>query len=121
MSSIGNQLEASMTKGEILAHYKELSPEEKHGFNRWLVGNAVAGVVFTGALLLFAGAGWWGEDTASQPTKLITNTASFQELHALAHQEYLPVLQFDDLTLVFTPLDTDAHSAVLAQGEKAKR
>jgi hypothetical protein len=110
-----------MSKGEILVHYKKLSPEEQHAFKRWLIGNAVAGAVFTSALLLFAGAGWRGEDTASQSTKPITKAPSFQELHALAHQENLPVLQFHDLTLVFTPLETEAEPAILAQGESANR
>jgi len=62
-----------MTKGDILGYREKFSPEEKHIVNRWLVGNAVAGVEFTGALLLFAAAGWRGEDTAS-----------FQEPHGLA-------------------------------------
>jgi hypothetical protein len=110
-----------MTKGEILTHYKKLSAEEKHVFNRWLVGNTVAGAVFTGALLLFADAGWRSEETASKPTKPITQTASFQERHALAHQENLPVLQFYNLTLVFTALESEAQSAMLAQGEAARR
>jgi hypothetical protein len=110
-----------MTKGEILVHYKKLSPEERHVFNRWLVGNAVAGVVFTGALLLFAGAGWRSEETASTPTKPAMQSASLQELHALAHQQNLPVLQFHDLTLVFTALETEAQPAILAQSETAKR
>src|SRR5262245_15255131 len=110
-----------MTKGQMLAKYKDLSPEEQRFFNRWLVGNAVAGTVFTGALLLFAGAGGRGDDTASHPMKPITRTASFQEMHALAHQENLPVLQFNDLTLVFTPVDTDAQPTILAQGKSARR
>jgi hypothetical protein len=110
-----------MTKGEILVNYRSLSPEDRRSFDRWLVRNAVAGVVFTGALLLFAEAGWRSEDTASRPTKPITKAVSFQELHALAHQENLPVLQFHDLTLVFTAEETEAQSATVAQGESARR
>jgi hypothetical protein len=110
-----------MTKGDILVHYKKLSPEEQRVFNRWLVGNTAAGAVFTGALLLFAGASWRGEETASTPTKTTTQTVSIQELHALAHQENLPVLQFHDLTLVFTAEETETQPAILAQGESVKR
>jgi hypothetical protein len=109
-----------MTKGDILAHYKKLSPEEKRVFNRWLVGNAVAGIAFTGALLFFAGLGLRSEQTVSTPTKPVTQT-SLLELHALAHQENLAVLQFHDLTLVFTPLETEPQPAILAQGETARR
>lgn len=108
-----------MTKGDILVHYKKLSPEEKRVFKRWLVGNAVAGVAFTGALLLFAGAGWRSDEAAS--TKQVTQTVSVQELHALAHQESLPVLQFHDLTLVFTAPETEPVPSILAQSGTSRR
>jgi hypothetical protein len=110
-----------MSKGGVLVHYKKLSSEEQRVFKRWLVGNAAGGVVFIGALLFFADNGWRGEETASQLTKPIPKAASFQELHALAHQENLPVLQFHDLTLVFTAEETGAQPAILAQGDSAKR
>jgi hypothetical protein len=110
-----------MTKGDILIHYKKLSTEEKGVFKRWLVGNAVAGVAFTGALLLFAEGGWRSDETASSPNKPAMQIASFQELHALAHQENLPVQHFHDLTLIFTALDTETQPAILAQGNTAGR
>jgi len=43
-----------MTKGDILVQYKELSPNDQQAFNRWLLGNAIAGSILSAALVLFA-------------------------------------------------------------------
>jgi hypothetical protein len=39
-----------MTKGEMLAQYNNLSPEERRAFDRWLQANAVVAAVFAIAL-----------------------------------------------------------------------
>ena len=46
-----------MTKGEIIARYRELSSADQSTFDRWLKANLVIGSLFTGAIILMAFAG----------------------------------------------------------------
>jgi hypothetical protein len=87
-----------MTKGEAFAKIRRLSPENRLAFNRWLQGCAVIGSILGIGLVAMAVAGsWLPRKTESEQLRAL----SFQEQHELAHQENLPVQQFEDLTHVF--------------------
>ncbi|HEY0440144.1 MAG TPA: hypothetical protein VGD36_08710 [Xanthobacteraceae bacterium] len=43
-----------MTKGQLLARYKDLSAEDQRTFNRWLTANAVIGSLFALAVAAMA-------------------------------------------------------------------
>ena len=43
-----------MTKGEVFAKYKQLSPEERRAFDRWLQGCAVVGSILSIGLVAMA-------------------------------------------------------------------
>src|SRR5258708_29255677 len=66
------------TRGITVAHYKNLSPKDRQSFNRWLLGNAIVGSIFSLALVLFALAGWQTDETASAPEQTSAQTFSFQ-------------------------------------------
>lgn len=88
-----------MITDEIPAKYKRLSPEERRTFDRWLEQCALVGAILGIGLLAMAVAGLRAPEskTVSAPRP----APSFQEQHALAHLEYLPVSQIEDLTYVF--------------------
>ncbi len=67
------------TRGITVAHYKNLSPKDRQSFNRWLLGNAIVGSIFSLALVLFAIAGWQTDETAYAPKQTSAQTFSFQE------------------------------------------
>jgi|ERR1700730_7722686 hypothetical protein len=71
-----------MTKGEILAQYKNLSPEDRRSFDRWLRGNAVVGSIFGVALVAIALGGLQTQETATAPAPTSPQTISVQELLA---------------------------------------
>ena len=87
-----------MTKGDILARYKSLSPEDRRCFERWLRANAVVGFVFGFAFVIM-------------PLEAV----SIQELHALAHLDNLPVEQIHNQTLVFTAPEAETRSAIVTE------
>src|SRR5258708_39619527 len=62
-----------------VTHYKHLSPKDPQSFNRWLLGNAIVGSIFSLALVLFAIAGWQTDETAYAPKQTSAQTFSFQE------------------------------------------
>src|SRR5260370_38974409 len=66
-------------RGITVAHYKNLSPKDQQSFNRWLLGNAIVGSIFSLALVLFAIAGWQTDETAYAPKQTSAQTFSFQE------------------------------------------
>jgi hypothetical protein len=43
-----------MGKGHVWRLRRELSPEDKRTFDRWLTGNAVAGAIFGAGLVVMA-------------------------------------------------------------------
>jgi hypothetical protein len=55
-----------MTKGELLAKYRDLSPEEQRKFDRWLKANAIIASLFALGLVAMAinSSGLPGPDTA---------------------------------------------------------
>jgi hypothetical protein len=109
-----------MTNGEILAQYTNLSAKEQHAFNQWLFGNAIVGSLLGLALVASAAAGSRTEQIASAPAS--SPRISIQQLHGLARLENLPVMQVQDLTLVFVaPDEPEAGSAILAQADRNKR
>ena len=89
-----------MITDEALAKFKRFSPEERRAFDRWLEQCAIVGSVLVTGLLAIAVAGLQAPE--SQTVSAPKSAASFQEQHALAHLEYLPVSQIEDLTHVFT-------------------
>jgi hypothetical protein len=111
-----------MTKGEILAKYKNLSAKEQYAFNQWLLGNAVVGSFFGLVLVASAAAGSRTEQIASAPLPPSAPSISIQELHGLARLENLSLMQIQDLTFVFVaPDEPEAGSAILAQADRDKR
>jgi hypothetical protein len=101
-----------MTKGEILAKYKHLSPDEQRTFARWLQANAVIGLIFVIALVAIALNG-------SQSSEPATQTSSFFEQHGLAHLNNLPVQLIEDQTLVFTVTEPGPHSRTVSSKDSA--
>jgi hypothetical protein len=112
--STAERWEVPMTKGEILAKYKDLSPQEQHTFNQWLIANAVIGSIFCTALVAIAltGSQLPGPTTPQAPTR--AQTTSFLEQHGLAHLENLPVDQINNQALVFTMTEPEPQSAMIS-------
>jgi hypothetical protein len=108
-------LEVAMTKGEILAQYKNLSPEDRRSFDRWLRGNAVVGSIFGVALVAMALGGLQTQETATAPAPTSPQTISVQELHGLAHLDNLRVDHIHNQALVFGAPEPAARSAALMQ------
>jgi hypothetical protein len=88
-----------MTKGEVFAKFKQLSPEERRAFDRWLQGCLVVGSILSIGLVAMAVAGLRAPGSKTAPEQ--GWTLSVQEQHGLAHLENLPVQQVEDLTFVF--------------------
>jgi hypothetical protein len=92
------RMEVSVTQGQLFAE-RNLSIQDQHAFEQWLKGCAVVGAVLSLGLMAMALAG-----SRTAETEIISrqpHTFSFQELHALAHLEYLPIQHIEDQTLVF--------------------
>src|SRR5260221_2466539 len=66
-------------RGITVAHYKNLSPKDQQSFNRWLLGNAIVGSIFSLALVIFAIACWQTDETAYAPQQTSAQIFSFQE------------------------------------------
>ncbi len=86
-----------MIMDDISARYKPLSSDEQS--DAWLQRYTLVGSIFAAGLLAMVLAALLVPESK---TVLATPTLSFQEQHALAHLEYLPVYPFEDLTFVFT-------------------
>jgi hypothetical protein len=87
-----------MTQGQLFAK-RNLSPEDREAFERWLKGCAVVGAVLGLGLMAMALAG-----SRTAETEIISrqpHTVSWQEHHGLAHLEYLPIQHIEDQTFVF--------------------
>ena len=67
-----------MTKGELLARYRDLAPEDQRRFDRWLNANAVVASIFALALVAMAlsTAGLPGPETAAAKTADNGNAAA---------------------------------------------
>jgi len=92
----------------ISAEYRPLLSEKPRPFNGRLRRWAVVGSIFALGVLAI------GIAASLRPESRIvlsTVTPSFQDQHALAHLEGLPVHQFEDLTFVFTA-DPSARESV---------
>jgi hypothetical protein len=91
-------MEVSVTHGQLFAK-RNLSIQDRHAFEQWLKGCAVVGAVLSLGLIAMALAG-----SRTAETEIISrqpHALSFQELHALAHLENLPIQHVEDQTLVF--------------------
>jgi hypothetical protein len=110
-----------MTKGEMLAKYKDLSPREQHSFNRWLLANAVIGSIFCTVLVAIAltGSQLPGPTTSQAPTR--AQTTSFLEQHGSAHLENLPVDQINNQALVFTETGPEPRSVTVLSADSTGR
>jgi hypothetical protein len=106
-----------MTKGQIFAKYKHLSPEDQRTFDRWLRANAIVGSLLWAGLLAIALSGPHIQETASTPTS--AQGFSFQELHGLAHLDNLPVDHIHDQALVFAAPESETRSTMLTEGKAA--
>jgi hypothetical protein len=75
---IDTTMEDAMTKGELLAKYRNLTPEDQRTFDRWLTANAVIASIFTLALvaMIINSAGLPGPDTAAAKTANNGNAAA---------------------------------------------
>ena len=104
-----------MTKGEILAKYKHLSPEEQHSFNRWLRANAIVGVLLAVAVVTVALNGSQTSGPATAPAAR-AQTPSFQELHSLAHLDNLPVDHIHNQALIFAAPERETRSVTVSAG-----
>ena len=67
-----------MTKGELLAKYRDLSPEDQRKFDRWLKANAVVATIFALGLVAMAvnSTGLPGPNTATAKSADKGNTAA---------------------------------------------
>jgi hypothetical protein len=101
-----------MSKGQILAKYKHLSPEEQRSFDRWLRANAVVGSMFALALMAFALVGLRTEERTTASAPKPAQTISVQELHGMGRPESLPVDHIHNQALVF--IETEAEGTAMA-------
>ena len=67
-----------MSKGELLAKYRDLSPEDQRKFDRWLKANAVVATIFALGLVAMAvnSTGLPGPNTAIAKSADKANTAA---------------------------------------------
>ena len=89
-----------MTKGQIFAKYKDLSPHDQCAFDRWLRASLLANVLLAVAVVTVALHG----SRTSDPSAIVATRAqaiSVQELHSLANVGKLPVEPIHDQALVF--------------------
>jgi hypothetical protein len=93
-----------VTKGQVLAKYKHMSPEERRSFDRWLQANVVIGSMFGIALVAMALTG------SRTPTPAIASAPP--KAWTTSFQEQLPVNQIKDRTVVFTVTDPEAESVI---------
>jgi hypothetical protein len=76
--------EVTMTKGEIIAHRRRLSPADQLAFDRWLKANLVIGSLMAGGLVLMAivGSGAsFGPEQASASSSPAMAKAGNRPLH----------------------------------------
>jgi hypothetical protein len=91
-----------MTKGEMLAYYKDMSAEDQRKFDRWLKTNMViASIVAVGLLcmaLAGAGANSFGPSSAIADSRsaVASGSLSAYELMARLAPGELPVQQVDE-------------------------
>jgi hypothetical protein len=67
-----------MTKGQILASYKHMSPADQRTFKRWLAANAVISSMFAAVLFAMALAG----SNSSGPQQANSQDARYSEITA---------------------------------------
>ena len=93
-----------MTKGEMLAHYKDMSAEDQRSFDRWLKTNMVIASIVTVGLLCMAlagagaGANSFGPNSAIADSRSAVASGSLSpyELMARLAPGELPVQQVDE-------------------------
>jgi hypothetical protein len=103
-----------MTKGQIFAKYKHLSPQDRRAFNLWLRANAVVGVLLAVAAVTVALNGSRTQGPSAAPATQAQNT-SFQELHSLAHLDNLPVDHLHNQALIFAAPERETRSVTVSE------
>jgi len=104
-----------MTKGQIFAKYKDLSPQDQCAFDRWLRASLLANVLLAIAVVTVALHG----SRTSDPSAIVATRAqaiSVQELHSLANVDKLPVEPIHDHALVFAVPAPELRSVLVSEG-----
>jgi hypothetical protein len=83
-----HSMERVMTKGEAFMHYRDTMPEdERKSFDRWLTGNAAAGILFSCAVLAMAfSSGPYPAGPGNAAAQGATKEASFGKLRTLSKE-----------------------------------
>jgi hypothetical protein len=107
-------MEIPVTKGQIFAKYRNLSPQDQVAFGQWLRASLLGNVLLAVAVATVA---LNGSRTPDAPAVAATRAQgiSLQELHSLANIDKLPVEHIHDQALVFAAPAPEPRSVVVSE------